>query len=150
MRLAAVLALMAATVMPAAARAESVDELFHAFWLLGTWAPDCKLAAAPKNPHVRITMSDTGQVLEDHDLGAGVAINHYRIVSAKRLSDERLSVEAIFQPGQATEERDRLIFRLRGGTRRTMFNQPDGGEVRVKEGVVLSNGRETPLLHKCD
>jgi hypothetical protein len=154
MRLAAVLALIAAIAMPAAAKtvskAESVDELFHAFWLFGIWAPNCKLAASPGNPHVRITVSDAGEVLENHDLGSGVAVNHYRMLSAKQLSDETLSVETIFQPGQASEERDRLIFRLRGGTRRTVFNQPDGGEVRVKDGVVLSNGTKTPLLHKCD
>jgi hypothetical protein len=146
----AALALMAAIIMPAVARAESVDELFHAFWLFGTWAPDCKSAASPKNPRVRITMSDKGQLLEDHDLGSGVAVNHYRMLSAKLLSDETISVDAIFQPGQAAEEHDHLMFRIYGGTRRTMFNQLDGGEVRVKDGIVLSNESKTPLLHKCD
>jgi hypothetical protein len=150
MRLAAALALMAAIIMPAAASDASVDELFHAFWLFGTWAPDCKLAASPINPHVSITTPSAGVVLEQHDLGGGIAINHYSMLSAELLSDELLSVRTIFQPGTAEEERERLIFRIRGGTRRTMFNQPEGGEAIVKDGVVLSSGRQTPLLRKCD
>jgi hypothetical protein len=150
MRLAAVLALMAAIIMPAAASETSVDELFHAFWLFGTWAPDCKRAASPENPHVSITTPSAGQVLEEHDLGDGVAINRYKMLSAELLSDDLLSVRTIFQPGTAEERHEQLIFRIRGGTRRTLFNRPDGGEVRVKDGVVLSNESKTPLLHKCD
>jgi len=30
-----------------------------------------------------------------------------------------------------------------------MFNQPDGGEVRVKDGVALAHGVRTPVLRKC-
>ncbi|HEY5379647.1 MAG TPA: hypothetical protein VIJ78_08930 [Pseudolabrys sp.] len=154
MRLAAVLALMAAIIMPAGgetvSKAGSADELFHAFWLFGTWAPDCKLAASPENPHVSVTAPRAGQVLEEHDFGSGFAVNRYSMLTAELLSDDLLSVSTIYQPGTSQEKRERLIFRLRGGTRRTMFNQPEGGEVRVKDGVVLSNQSKTPLLHKCD
>ncbi|HEX4077598.1 MAG TPA: hypothetical protein VHX61_01820 [Rhizomicrobium sp.] len=150
MRLAAVMALVAAIAVPAAAHAETVDELFHAFWLFGAWAPDCKRAASPVNPHVSISAPGAGQVLEEHDLGSGFAVNRYVMLTAELLSDDLLSVSTIFQPGTAEEERERLIFRVYGGTRRTMFNQPEGGAVLVKDGVVLSNGRKTPLLHKCD
>jgi hypothetical protein len=154
MRLAAVLALVAAIVMPAAAKAASdaasVDELFHAFWLFGTWAPDCKLAASPGNPHVSITTPSAGQVIEEHDFGAGYAVNRYSILKAELLSDDLLSVSTIFQPGTAEEERDRLIFRVYGGTRRTMLNQPAKGEARVKNGIARADGSRTPLLHKCD
>jgi hypothetical protein len=150
MRLAAVLALMAAIVMPAAARADTVDELFHAFWLFGTWAPDCKLAASPGNPHVSITAPSPGQVLEEQDLGSGFAVNRYSMLTAELLSDDLLAVTTIFQPGTAEEERERLIFRVYGGTRRTMLNQPANGEARVKNGIARVDGRRTPLLHKCD
>jgi hypothetical protein len=149
MRLAAVLALMAVIVM-SAARAESADELFHAFWLFGTWAPHCKRAASPRNPHVSITTPSPGQVMEEHDFGSGYAVNRYSMLSAELLSDDLLSVSTVFQPGTAEEERERLIFRVYGGTRRTMLNQPADGEARVKNGIALADGRRTPLLHKCD
>jgi hypothetical protein len=152
MRLAAVMALLTAIAVPAnaASRTASVEDLFQQFGLFGSWAPDCAAAASPENPYVSITKPDAGHVLEDQDLGPGATVNHYRMLSAKRLSAERLSVEVIFQPGQETEERERLIFRVHRGTRRTLFNQPAGGAVLVENGLARGNGHKTPLLHKCD
>ena len=42
------------------------------------------------------------------------------------------------------------MFLVRKNTRRTMFNQPDGGDVRVKDGIVLASGGKTPVLKKCE
>ncbi|HEY7998622.1 MAG TPA: hypothetical protein VIE87_07365 [Pseudolabrys sp.] len=148
MRIAAVIVLAAAVVAPV--RAAPADELFQQFGLFGTWAPDCGQAASPANPHVSITTPSVGLVREDHDLGSGFAVNRYSMLSAERLSDERLSVEAVFQPGNAAEDHEQLIFLVRGRTRRTIFNQPAGREARVKDGIALPGGSKTPVLNKCD
>jgi len=148
MRLAVVL-LVAFVAAVLTAEAAPVEELFQQFGLFGTWAPDCRQDASPANPHVRITTLNPGQVIEEHDLGTSYALNHYSMISAERLSDEQLSVEVVFQPGTDAEERQKLIFRVRDGTRRTMFNQPDEGEVRVKHGIVLPQRIKTPTLKKC-
>ena len=150
MRIVAVFVLAAATVISAAAEAASIEVLFQQFGLFGTWAIDCAQAASPGNPHVSITAPSLGLVLEDHDLGADYTINQYRMLSAERLSGERLAVEVIFQPGTAAEERQKLVFLVRDRTRRTMFNQPEGGEVRVKDGIALAHGNRTPVLRKCE
>ena len=150
MRIAAVLLLAAATAMPAAAQAASADVLFQQFGLFGTWAIDCQQPAAPANPHVSITTPSVGLVLEEHDLGPDYATNHYSILSAEQGSAEQLTVAVIFQPGAEGEERQQLTFLIRKGTRRTLFNQPDGGAVRVKNGIALANGNKTPVLKKCD
>ena len=149
MRIVAVMIFAAAAAMPAA-KAASVDILFQQFGLFGTWAPDCGQPASPANVHVTITTPSAGQVLEEHDLGSGFAVNRYSMVSAERLSDERLSVETIFQPGNDAADHERLIFLMRGQTRRTIFNQPDGGAVRVKDGIALPGGSKTPVLRKCE
>jgi hypothetical protein len=149
MRVAAVLVLAAATAMPAAQTAP-VDVLFQQFGLFGTWAGDCRQPASPANPHVSITTPSPGLISESHDLGPNYTINHYSMVSAERLSAEQLAVAVIFQPGTETEERQKLVFRVREGTRRTLFNQPDGGAVRVKDGIALAHGSKTPVLNKCD
>jgi len=149
MRIVTALVFAALSVVPAAA-APSVEELFNAFGLFGNWAADCKQAATPTNPHVSITMPSPGLVLEDHDLGPDFAINRYSVLSATRVSASGLSVEVIFQPGAANEERQKLVFLIRDSTRRTMFNQTDGGEVRVKDGVALARRLKTPLLKKCE
>ena len=156
MRIAAVLVLafvtaIPSTVLPAAADSgPPVEQLFQQFGLFGTWATNCQGPAAPANPRVTISMPTAGLVLEEHDLGADFALNRYSVLAAQRIAAERLSVNVIFQPGTAGEERQRLEFLVHAGTRRTMFNQPDGGPVRVKGGIVLARGSKAPLLRKCE
>ena len=149
MRLLAVLVLAAAISAPAVA-ALTTEDLFNSFGLFGTWAVDCKRDAAPDNPHVNVTMHGPGLILEDHDLGGDNAVNRYSILSADKLSDTRIAVQVIFQPGKETEERQRLVIAVRDGTRRTLFTQPQDGPIRVRDGVVAAYGVQTPLLKKCE
>ena len=144
----AAFAAMSATLTAQAA--PSVEDQFKQFDLFGQWAADCDQPATPVNPHVGISMPSEGLVLEEHDLGAEFARNRYSVQAATRISTTRLSVDVIFQPGAQSEERQKLVFLIRKGTRRTMFNQPDGGEVRVKDGVSLAHRTKTPVLRKCD
>jgi hypothetical protein len=150
MRIVAVLVLAATTILSAAARAAPVDDVFRAFDLFGSWASDCGKPASPANPHVSITLLSPGLVLESHDLGPDYTVNRYSILSAERLSADEIAVEVMFQPGGEGEEREKLVFRVRKGTRRTLFNQPDGGAVLVKDGIALANGSKTPVLNKCE
>lgn len=94
-------------------------------------------------------MPSPGLVLEDHDLGSEFAVNRYSVLTASKLSAERLSIEVVFGPGSENEQRQKLMLQVRKATRRTMFNQPEGGEVRVKDGIALARGTRTPLLKKC-
>lgn len=150
MRLGVVMALAAATVLSASARAAPVDDVFREFGLFGSWASDCAKPASPDNPHVNIAALSPGIVLESHDLGPDYAVNRYSFLSAEKLSADEVAVDVIFQPGREGEERQKLIFRVRKGTRRTLFNQPAGGAVLVKGGIALANGSKTPVLNKCE
>ena len=150
MRLAAVLAFAALLSLANDAKAASVEDLFQQFGLFGTWATECNKPATPGNPRVSITAPSAGLVLEDHNLGADFAINRYSVLSAEAVSATSLSIEVIFQPGTEVEERQRLVFSVHDNTRRTIFNQTDGGSVRVKDGVALARGSKTPLLRKCE
>ncbi len=149
MRMAAAFVFAALSVIPAAA-AGSVDDLFRAFGLFGQWAVDCNQPATLANPHVSITMANEGHVLEVQDIGSKFAINRYSVLSADRISATRYSVTAIFQAGNEKEERQRLVYLVRDSTRRTIFNQPDDGAVRVRDGMALASGIKTPLLRKCE
>ncbi len=151
MRWVAVLVLAAAmAAVNAAASAASNEDLFNQFGLFGTWASDCAAPASPENPHVTISQPSPGVILEDHHLGEAYAVNRYSVLAAEKLSDTQLSVVAVFQPGTENDERETLIFVIRGHTRRTMFNQPEGGPVRVKDGIALAHGTKTPLLKRCE
>jgi hypothetical protein len=150
MRLVAFLAVVALVALSNIAIAASVEELFQEFGLFGTWATDCNSPATPGNPHVVITVPSAGLVLEDHNLGPDFAVNRYSVLSAEQLSQTSLSVYVIFQPGTEIEERQKLVFAVNNNTRRTMFNQSDGGAERVKDGVAVARGTKTPLLRKCE
>jgi hypothetical protein len=127
----------------------SVDEVFRQFDLFGVWAVACDEPPSPNNPHLSITSPAAGVVVEKHDIGEDYEANAYSILSAERLSPTSLAVEAVFLPGSEREERQKLIFRIRDHTRRTMFNQPEGAAVRVKDGIALANHSRTPTLKKC-
>jgi hypothetical protein len=150
MRLGAVFAFVVWVFLPNNAGATSVDDVFQHFGLFGTWATDCARPATLVNPHVSITRPSAGLVLEDHDLGPDFAVNRYSVLAAEQVSPTSLSVSVIFQPGTEAEERQKLIFAVRDNTRRTLFNQADGGAVRVKDGIALARGSKTPLLQKCN
>lgn len=135
-------------VLPVAAQ-PSTEELFRQFGLFGTWASDCTAPATPENVHVTVSMRDSGQIVEVHNLGSAGVVNHYRIISARRLSATRLAVEVMFQPGTEFQERQKLEWLIRNGTRRTMVNQPEHGPPVVKDGIAVTFGIETPVLNKC-
>jgi hypothetical protein len=149
MRLTAVF-LAAAIALPAAAAGPSPAQLFREFGLFGSWAHDCSAAATPANPHVEIVERAPDVILEDDRVGDDYALNRYSVLAAKRLSATRLEVTALFHPGMEGEERQTLIFEIRDHTRRTLFTETVGGQVRVKNGIALANGSKTPLLKKCE
>lgn len=150
MRLVASLVVAAIAFTAAASPASTTENVFRDFGLFGAWAVDCNRAAAPDNPYVRITTPSPGLILEDHDLGADNDVNRYSILSAEKLSDNRLAVQVIFQPGKDTEERQKLVWAVHDHTLRTLFNQPQDGPVRVQDGVAVAYGVATPLLKKCE
>jgi hypothetical protein len=127
----------------------SAEQLFRQFDLFGTWATICAFPESATNPYVKITEPSPGVIMEEHHLGSEYSVNHYKILSAEKQSDTRLAVEVIFNPGEGDEERQTLVWEIRGKTRRTLSNQGDKGPLRVQEGAALPHGVTTPLLQKC-
>ncbi len=153
MRIAALVAMAAIVLMPnlpSAADPVPMEAVFTEMGLFGHWALDCAGPPSLANPHVRIATPEPGEVEEVHEHGLEFSANRYRILSAERVGEDRLQITAIFQPGTDTSQLQTLAFQVGRGTRRTLFNQPDGAAVRVRDGVVVANGRRTPLLKKCD
>lgn len=150
MRAVAVVAFLLAMTLATAAAPPTTADLFREFGLFGTWAVDCSRPASPQNPYVSDILEDDGAVVEQHHLGPAYAVNHYRVLSAKGLSTTEVALEVMFQPGSETAQQQTLVMRVSNGRRRTLFNQPEGGAVRVKDGIVLSVGVKTPTLTKCE
>lgn len=149
MRLVSVLVFVLLATPAAAQDKSSVAGLFKEYGLIGEWAVDCKADASPANPHVEVSEDETGHVVERHDLGPNYRVNAYRMLAAHRVSPSRVSVEAVFEPGDDSDQRQELTFSVRDGTRQTLFTKIEGGAVRVKDGVALGYGVKTPRLKKC-
>lgn len=150
MRALAVAAIWLSMTLAVAAAPPTPAAVFRAFGLFGTWAAECSRPASLRNPYVRDFLNDAGAVAEEHHFGPGYAANHYDVLSAKRLSATEVELEVRFEPGNEAVHRQTLVMRVADGRRRTLFNQPAGGKVRVKDGVVLGLGVETPTLTKCE
>lgn len=127
---------------------QSVTELLRQFDLLGNWAVNCGLAAAPDNPHVAVLSPVSGPAIEIHDLGPELEPNRYVIASVSRASIDVLSLKALVWPGTSEQQIDDLVLVVGEGTRRTISNRPEGRTLSVRAGIN-QNGKETPLLHKC-
>lgn len=125
------------------------DTVFREVGMFGTWAADCGRPASLDNPHVSVTSPSAGLVLENNDIGPEYDANRYSVLGARHLPGRLIEVNVIFRPGAAGEEHQTLVFEMGQGTRRTIFNRVDGGEVRVKNGIVTSSGIKTPVLRKC-
>ena len=136
--------------LPTACGSPEPEQLFKQFGLFGTWAVDCAQPAAPGNPHVTVRQPSPSEILEEHHLGDDHPVNRYSVLKAEKLSDTRLQVTALLHPGTDNEERQTLVFRVRDHTRRTVSNRPEGGPLRVKDGMVVGSELETPVLHKCE
>ncbi len=152
MRRAAVLGVLVAAAWAATGAATEgppPEVLFQQFGLFGTWAGDCAADASPGNPKITISQPAPGVILEDHDLGPHNVVNRYSVLEARKLSATRLALHVIFQPGREGEQRQKLVWAVKDGTLRTLFNQPQGGPVRVQDGVAVKFGIATPLLRKC-
>lgn len=129
--------------------ADALERLFQNAGLFGTWALDCAQPASPTNPRVNVSAPTEGLVMEVHDLGPDASPNIYSVLTAERQGGDRVAVEVLFQPGTETEQKQKLIIQVRKDSRRTLFNQPEGGAVRVKDGVVVGTTFKTPTLKKC-
>ena len=149
MRGVAVVAFLLSMTLAAVAEPATTAEVFRQFGLFGTWAVDCGRPASPANPYVSDILQEAGAVVEEHHLGPNYAVNRYRVLLATRLSATRVALEVIFQPGSEAARQQKLIMHVSKERRRTLFNQSQGGEVRVRDGVVLAVGVKTPTLAKC-
>jgi hypothetical protein len=150
MRAVALAAFWLSTTIAAAAASPTPADVFRAVGLFGTWAVDCSRPASLRNPYVNNFVDETGAVVQEGHFGARYAVNHYHIISAKRLSATEVELGVTFQPGDEAGHRQTLVMHVANGRRRTMFNQPADGKVRVRDGVVLGAGVKTPTLMKCE
>ena len=129
----------------ATAPAQSTSSILSDFGFIGTWAMRCGAAPAADNITEVVTVMPEGTVRFTTDLGPRFTPNNYVVLSARRI-DPKTIVIRIRLNNDILED---LTVIKDGNGIRTMTNRKTTGEVLVRHGVILSNGRKTPWMRKC-
>jgi hypothetical protein len=134
----------------ASARAETVAATMTKWGLIGDWSVDCAAAAGGGTAaKLRYAANKDGSVF--HYRNFGDAKSSDKVKSVRITPEDWLELKIFFKE-IAVGEQDRTfaLKRIQTGVVQAMYNYNAKGEYSVKDGKFTSNGKETPLQHRCD
>jgi hypothetical protein len=118
------------------ANAQPATRALRDFDLLGRWAVECTRPASPMNEHSLFSLTSVGMAWVLNDFGPDYDGMVYRIVDAKRVASDKLSLRQVL----ATDDSvvlDMVI--LKDSERiRIWSSQTADGNVLVKDGMIAS------------
>ena len=135
--------------LPLSAQAQSVEQVFQNFGLIGVWANACGQPAELENGNLRAiyARSKSDGVMLTYDYGTNYAPAMYTIVSAQQMGHDRVSyVEERVQ----NKARVKIILH-KANNRITVLSSvaQDDGKVYVQNGKIVSNGQPAPSQTRC-
>jgi hypothetical protein len=145
-----VLVMAAALVMalPLSAQAQSVQQLFENFGLIGVWASACNQPPSLEagNSHSIYALSSSADVMLTYDYGPKHRSSVYTIVSARQTGRDRLSYveERLNDKSRATV----TVLKVKGALS-VVSSVGQNGKVFVENGKILANGQPTPQQRRC-
>ena len=127
------------------AGAETTQAKLEAFQFFGDWSPNCDQPPGPSNTRRHAFVSGSARAMFTESLGPDFRENVYSVLKASRAAADRIELRielngAIIQHLSMVKQNDRM---------RTMINRVRDGTFIVRDGIVLSTGRETPWLSRC-
>lgn len=134
----------------ASARAETVAATMTKWGLMGDWSVDCAAAAGSGTAaKLRYAAKPDGSVL--HFRNFGDAKSSDKVKSVRITPEDWLELKIFFKE-IAVGEQDRTfaLKRIQTGVVQAMYNYNAKREYSVKDGKFTSNGKDTPLQHRCD
>lgn len=138
-------ALSIAIAFPAAPKS-SFEVALQDFELLGTWAPDCSEPPSPIHPHATYTIPSSGQGSMTYDAGSRSPGSAYTILSAERISDDKLLLREEWLHDHSRLEVTVRKFR---GKVKVWLSRDADGKLLVKDGVVVATGYVSPWMMRC-
>lgn len=141
-----IIALLALPAAPVA-RAQSVENMFREFGLLGAWAENCSLPAGTRggNTYTIYAVAADGTVTLTYDSGARVSQAVNVILRATRIGDDRIGY---LQENRNTKAQIEIELVLRNDTIKVWTSRRATGEVLVREGKFAGGG-ESPTQSRC-
>ncbi|MCW5772327.1 MAG: hypothetical protein KIT16_11870 [Rhodospirillaceae bacterium] len=137
--------ILVAMALAPAARAQSVENAFREFGLIGTWARDCTRPAFGANIHSVYAVGADGVVTLSYERGPGSAPTRYRILSARVVAPDRIA----YREENVAERRQLDIeVQLEQGRIRVWLSRRTTGEVLVRDGK-FNDGVGSPWQNRC-
>ncbi len=145
---AAFLSVVVGFVLAPAAGAQTVENVFLEFDLLGTWATDCSQPAghAGRNTHTIYAAAPSGAVTLTYDNGPSMALTVNTILSAERRGDDRIFY---LQENQRSKVRIEILLVKSGNAIKVWSSRRTTGEVLVRDGKFAADGVESPRQSRC-
>jgi hypothetical protein len=140
------LAALLLTAAPALADKGSVPGTLQQFGLLGTWALDCARAASPDNEYSIYAVSPSGEATLSYSRGLPYLDIVYAIMAAERVASDRLALQVLHMSERMAVD---LVLLKQGDTVRVWSSHTPDGRMRVIDGVITGNGKESPRFRRC-
>ena len=131
----------------AVARAQSVENVFREFGLIGAWAENCAQPAGTQggNTYTIYAVEADGTVTLTYDSGARVAKTVNVILRAERRGDDKI---AYFQENRSSKAQIEIELVLRNDRIKVWTSRRATGETLVRDGKFASGG-ESPTQARC-
>jgi hypothetical protein len=133
--------------LPLSAQAQSVEQVFQNFGLIGVWGIACNQPLESGNGRAIYARSKSDGVMVTYDYGTKHPAAVYTIVSAQQEGRDRIAyVEERLQ----NKARVRIILH-KANDKITVISSvaQDDGKVYVENGTIAANGRPSPSQTRC-
>jgi len=130
------------------ANAQPITRALQDFDLLGRWAIECTKPASPMNEHSLFSLTSLGGAWVLNDFGPDYDGMVYRIVDAKRVAPDKLSLRQVLM----TDDSIVLdVVMIKDGERvRIWSSRTVDGNVLVRDGMVSpANDQRTRWAGRC-
>jgi hypothetical protein len=130
------------------ANAQPATRALRDFDLLGRWAVECTRPASPLNEHSLFSLTSVGMAWVLNDFGPDYDGMVYRIVDAKRVAPDKLSLRQVLTTDDSVVL-DMVI--MKDSERiRIWSSQTADGNVLVRDGMIASgNDQRTRWAGRC-
>lgn len=134
--------------LPLSAQAQSVEQVFQNFGLIGVWANACSQPAQLESGNLRAiyARSASDGVMLTYDYGTRYAPSIYTIVSAQQVGHDRVSY---VEERLKNKARVKIILHKANDRITVLSSVAQDGKVYVENGKIVSNGQPAPSQTRC-
>ena len=134
--------------LPISAQAQTVEQVFQNFGLIGVWASACDLPAdvASGNSRAIYAVSSSDGIMLTYDYGTKYAPAVFAIVSAQQVAHDRLTY---VEERVRTKARVNITLQKVKDRITVVSSVAQDGKVFIENGRIVSTGQPAPAHARC-